>query len=188
VLNNLIAYNGNAGGDPHGVEIVAAAPRVLNNTIVRGDSNGIILRGNSPALIMNNVIAYNGSVQDGDRRGRGICDFSGGAARIHYNLFFRNRIGALLTNGTELRAIRRAERQIGLPRLTGNLDKAPGFVRRVPPPLESPEAAAAVPSAFLLRTMGSIGALHAGNPDPAYADRDGMRNTLGFTGGPHAAP
>jgi nitrous oxidase accessory protein NosD len=72
--NNLVAYNSTGGGDPHALEIVDAGPSVVNNTIVRNDSNGIILRGSSPADIRNNVIAVNGS----RGRGRGICDFSGG--------------------------------------------------------------------------------------------------------------
>ena len=88
--NNLIIYNRTGQGDPHSVEITDAAPQIINNTIVRGDSNAIILHGNSPALVMNNILALNG--------GRGICDFSAdGSALIHYNLFFRNQKGALLT-------------------------------------------------------------------------------------------
>ena len=69
---------------------------------------------------MNNILALNG--------GRGICDFStDGSALIHYNLFFRNQKGALLTKGRNFHTIRRAEHQIGLPRLLGNVDGSPGF-------------------------------------------------------------
>ena len=126
LTNNLIAYNASASGDPHSIEVAAAAPQIINNTIVRGDSNAIILRGYSPALVMNNILAFNG--------GRGICDFSAdGSALIHYNLFFRNQKGALLTKGRNFHTIRRAEHQIGLPRLLGNVDGSPGFVVTLPP-------------------------------------------------------
>jgi hypothetical protein len=177
--NNLIAFNATAGGDPHSVEIQAAAPSIINNTIAHGDSNGLILRDASAAIVMNNIIAYNGSRVEGDRRGRGICDFSGGLAVIHYNLFHRNRVGALLTNGTDFRRIRRAEREIGLPRLLGNLDGRPGFRNR-----RARAADEVSPDDFTLVEDGR--ATDAGNPDPAFDDLDGTRSDLGFTGGPLA--
>ena len=179
--NNLIVFNGTASGDPHMVEVQDAAPTILNNTIARGDSNGLILRGPGATVVENNVIAYNGSSVDGDRRGRGICDFSGGLARIRYNVFFRNRVAALLTAGTDYRRVARAETEIGAPRLEGNLDGAPAFAGSVRRP------AARVPlGAFLLRTRGRNVARNAGNPDPASNDRDGSPADAGFTGGPEA--
>lgn len=77
VYNNLIAYNANAGGDPHSVQIVNASPVVVNNTIVRGDSNGILVSGAaSLPVIVSNLLVYNGSRPAGfEARGRGICDF-----------------------------------------------------------------------------------------------------------------
>jgi hypothetical protein len=176
--NNLIVGNGTAGGDPHSVEIQSAAPSIVNNTIVRGDSNGLILRGPSPAVVMNNIIAYNGARIAGDRRGRGICDFSGGLATIHYNLFYRNRVAALLTNGTDFKRIRRAEREIGAPRLLGNVDGRPEFARR--------RAADEVSPADFTLAVGGHRATDAGNPEPAFDDLDGTRNDIGFTGGPLA--
>jgi hypothetical protein len=175
--NNLIVYNATARGDPHSVEVTDAAPQIINNTIVRGDSNGIILHGNSPAIVMNNILALNG--------GRGICDFStDGSATIHYNLFFRNRRGALLTSGRNFRTIRRAEQRIGLPRLQGNVDGAPGLVVALPPRKVPPTGPRV--QDFALNPAGFGAALHAGNPDPAFDNLDGTRNTLGFTGGPDA--
>ena len=178
--NSLIVSNGTAGGDPHTVEIQAAEPTIVNNTIVRGDSNGLILRGPSAAVVMNNIIAFNGARIDGDRRGRGICDFSGGLAVIHYNLFYRNRVGALLTNGTDFRRIRRAQREIGMPRLLGNVDGRPEFQNR-----RASTAAEVDADDFTLMTNGRR-ATDAGNPDPAFDDLDGTRNDIGFTGGPLA--
>jgi hypothetical protein len=182
VWNNLIVYNGTSGGDPHSVEIVGASPSIVNNTIAKGDSNGIIVRGASAPLIMNNVIANNGARIGGSRRGRGICDFSGGTARIHYNVFHRNRVAALLTGGTDYRRIRGAENAIAPPRLLGNLDGPPRFVRR--PRVRVADTQ--IPADFRLSNRSSSRAVDAGNPDPAFNDGDGTRNDAGFTGGPFA--
>jgi nitrous oxidase accessory protein NosD len=185
--NNLIAYNSTGGGDPHALEIVDAGPAVLNNTIVRNDSNGVILRGSSPADIRNNVIAVNGS----RGRGRGICDFSGGVARIHYNLFWQNRVAALLTNGIDFRRVGSAERVIGLPRLIGNVDGSPSFLEHRPPRLDAGD----LTHATLLEVVAAVrldasarrrNAIDAGDPSPEHADRDGTPNDLGFTGGPES--
>lgn len=189
IHNNLIAYNLTAQGDPHSVEIVDSGPRFINNTVVRGDSNGLIIRGNSPALIMNNIIAYNGLRVDGDRRGRGICDFStGGSAQIQYNVFRLNNVAALLTSGTDFRRIRTAQRVVAPPRLLGNVDGRPGFVRRRPARIGDldTEGFAVVDFALDLTRRGF--AIDAGNPDPAFNDRNGTRNDAGFTGGPGTLP
>jgi hypothetical protein len=180
LVNNLVIFNGSAGGDPHSIDVTAASPMIVNNTIVRGDSNGIIIRGASAPVVANNIIAVNGSVTATDRRGRGICDFSaGGTAVIHYNSFSRNRVGALLTDGRDFAFIRGAQRIIGAPRLIGNVDGRPGFVGRVG---RSPREA--VLANFALDGRGR--ATDAGNPDPSFNDRDGTRNDIGFTGGPEA--
>jgi hypothetical protein len=189
IRNNVVLYNhASAPGDPHSIEIVGAAPAIVNNTIVRGDSNGILLRGDSPALVMNNVIAENGS----SGRGRGICDFSsGGSAVIAYNLFWRNRVAALLTDQTDFRRVAGAEQRIGAPRLLGNVDGNPELVGRQPlldGPLHRRTPVTKlvrdlIPSADARRRR----ALDAGNPDPSFADLDGTRNDLGFTGGPDAS-
>jgi hypothetical protein len=129
---------------------------------------------------MNNVLAMNGSVVAGSRRGRGICDFSGGTATIHYNLFWRNRVAALLTDGTDFRGIRRAEALIGPPRLLGNVGGRPGFqIRRLPATLDDFDA-----DGFALRPLAR--ARDAGSPAPELADVDATRNDVGFTGGPFA--
>lgn len=185
--NNLILYNRNAGGDPHSLEIVDAAPSVINNTIARNDSNGIILRGASAADIRNNLIVVNGS----KGRGRGICDFSGGAARIHYNLFWRNRIAALLTNGVDFRRVGSADRVIGLPRLLGNVDGNPSLAGRTLPRPESAALLAMTPAEIAAAARLDLGArrrraVDAGDPAPEHADLDGSRNDLGHTGGPTA--
>jgi nitrous oxidase accessory protein NosD len=180
VYNNLVILNGHAGGDPHSIEIQAASPQVVNNTIAAGDSNGLILRGSSAAVVMNNIIVQNGSRVAGDRRGRGICDFSGGRAVIHYNLFHRNRVAALLTDGEDFRHVRRAQLRIGPPRLIGNRDGRPEFRR---PLARRAEDVAA--EDFTL-SAGRARARDGGNPDPAFNDADGTPNDIGFTGGPLA--
>jgi Periplasmic copper-binding protein (NosD) len=187
LYNNLIVYNGHAGsGDPHGVEIVNASPWLVNNTIAYGDSNGIIIRGASAPLIMNNVIARNGSVEeDGSLRGRGICDFSvGGTATIHYNVFHRNRVGALLTDGTDYGRIRYAQQNVPPPRLLENRDGSPGFRG---PRLSDPDRAV-LPDGFHLDPERRSAAIDSGNPEPIHDDLDGTRNDAGFTGGPFAMP
>lgn len=190
IYNNLVLYNHTAAGDPHSIEVVDAAPRIINNTVVRGDSNGIILRGASPAIVMNNIVALNGS----SGRGRGICDFSiEGVATIHYNLFHRNRIAALLTDGRNFRRIRQAERRIGAPRLLGNHDGKPRYARRRnPPKLGSRRMLKTLLDRFVtglrLKTAhGRARGTDTGNPDPTFDDLDGTRNDIGFTGGPFAA-
>lgn len=181
LYNNLIVYNGSAGGDPHSVEIQNASPVVVNNTVAGGDSNGLIVRGVSAPLIMNNVIAYNGSKVGRERRGRGICDFSGGRAVIAWNVLHKNRVAALLTDGRDFRRIRGAQQSIAPPRLEGNRDGRP-FTRRPRRAL----AEAVLPADFLPRTSGRADAVDAGNPDPLWNDLDGSRNDAGFTGGPFA--
>jgi hypothetical protein len=161
--NNVVVRNGTAGGDPHGVEVVGAAPTLVNNTITRGDSNGLILRGGSGALVLNNVFARN--------RGRGICDFSADAV-IRHNLFNGNRRAALLSGtGVDYRRIAQAEIAIGDPRIAGNVDGPARF-------------RSAARGDFRLRPTSA--AIDVGDPDPIFADVDGTRNDAGFTGGPLA--
>lgn len=174
ILNNLLTFNTNLDGfgDPHGIQVVNAAPAIVNNTIVEGDSNGILLAGvaSRATVIMNNVIALNGTARE--KRGRGICDFSGGAI-IQYNLFYRNTVAALLTQiGRNFRRVRTAERVLGDPNLAHNTDRSPRFVDV---------------RAGDFRLAPKSAARNAGNPDAAFADRDGGRNTMGHTGGPLAA-
>ena len=172
ILNNLLSYNTNldGAGDPHTIQVVGATPAIVNNTIVEGDSNGILLNGTSSAatIIMNNVIAVNGTAGEG--RGRGICDFIGGAV-IQYNTFYRNVVAALLTRTGQFRRVRAAERAFADPDFHDNTDRSPRFVD-------------AKRGDFRLREKSR--ARHAGNPDPAFANRDGTRNTMGHTGGPLA--
>jgi hypothetical protein len=187
ISNNLLIYNRTALGDPHGIQIVNAAPTIVNNTFVRGDSNGLLLSGNSPARIANNMFVRNGS----RGRGRGICDFSGGVAEIHYNLFYRNRKAALLTNGQDFRGIGRADRAIGPPRLLDNVDGNPRFAMRHPPRLDSRKfertTIAELVAGLRPRLDGRRKpAVDAGDPDPGLDDLDGSRNDIGFTGGPNA--
>ncbi|MEW6271246.1 MAG: right-handed parallel beta-helix repeat-containing protein [Thermodesulfobacteriota bacterium] len=171
--NDLIVANRATfpdAGDPHGVEVVRGAPRLLNNTIADGDSNGIIFRGSDGAVVSGNVIAFNGSARGG-ARGRGICDF-GRSTVIRHNLFFSNRRGALLVDRDYAR-IERAERAIDDPRVADNRSGSPRFVDRRR-------------GDYRLR-RGSR-AIDLGDPSPELADLDGTRNDAGHLGGPLAAP
>jgi len=189
IRNNLVIYNANSGLDPHAIEVVDASPTIVNNTVVRNDSNGIVLRGDSAAVILNNLLALNGS----RGRGRGICDFSGGVGRIGHNLFWKNRKSALLTDGTDFRRIKKAEDRIGAPRLEGNADGSPPFRLRPrrPPKLGSRRldrlTVADLAAGLRPRTDGRrLRAVDAGDPDPVHDDLDDSRNDIGFTGGPEA--
>jgi hypothetical protein len=188
LYNNLVVYNRTGSGDPHSIEIVGSGPRIINNTVARGDSNGLIVRGASPVVIMNNVISYNGLRVNGDRRGRGICDFSvNQVAVIQYNVFHGNNVAALLTGGTDYRSIRGAQRSIAPPRLLGNVDGKPGWNVRRPRRLEDLGGGLPNVQGFMLSAVRPGAAIDRGNPDPAYNDLDGSRNDAGFTGGPYAA-
>jgi hypothetical protein len=180
LYNNLITYNGFSGGsgDPHAVDIVRAAPRLVNNTIVRGDSNGINVQPGAAPTIMNNVIALNGSVVNGAPRGRGICDFSTRAV-IRNNAFYKNRVSAILRNGTDWRKIRKLQRRVEDALLGGNVDGNPGFIRRPRPQVNK----ARVRHFELRKRARGTG---RGNPETRCNNTDGTRNTIGFTGGPFA--
>lgn len=180
LYNNLVIYNFTSGGDPHSLQIVSASPIVVNNTIARGDSNGILISGVSTPLIMNNIIALNGSTTNGVR-GRGICDFSGDRALIAYNDFFNNRIAALLRGGRDWRLVRKLQRVEPDPQVIHNIDGPPAFVGRPP---RDPELADE--SHFFLSSRGRKRATDSGNPDPACNDLDGTRNDMGYTGGSFA--
>jgi nitrous oxidase accessory protein NosD len=169
--NNLIVRNRATFpdvGDPHGVEVVRGAPRLTNNTIADGDSNGIIFRGSDGAVLSSNVIAHNGSARF-DARGRGICDF-GRDTVIQHNLFFSNRRGALLVD-RDYRRIEVAERVLDVSRLAHNRSGTPAFKNRRR-------------GDYSMR-RGSR-AIDLGDPDRALADRDGTRNDAGHLGGPLA--
>jgi parallel beta-helix repeat protein len=184
IANNLIAYNDRIGfGDPHGIQTSASSPVILNNTIVRGDSNGIFLSGGGAPVVMNNIIGRNGSRGSASeaRRGRGICNFVSNASILH-NLFWRNAKSALLQSGQDFRRIRRAQRALESPGLTGNRDGSPKFVRRKLP-ADADDISA---SDFALKARSR--AIGNGNPDPAYDNLDGSPNTIGHSGGPLAAP
>jgi hypothetical protein len=186
VYNNLFAYNASAGGDPHTIDVSnGARPVIVNNMIVRGDSNGIITRGPSAPRIMNNIIAFNGSLAAGARRGRGICDFAlNGASEITFNDFRRNRVAALLRGGQDWGRVARFQASHpGEANIHDNNDGRPGFPRR---PARS-VANAPLDDFRLVRDYRRTAAIDAGNPDPACNDLDGTRNDIGYTGGPFAA-
>ena len=184
IANNLVTFNNRTGfGDPHGIQTSGSSPFILNNTLVRGDSNGIFLSGGGTPVVMNNIIGRDGSRGSASeaRRGRGICNFIQGASILH-NLFWRNAKSALLQSGDDFRRIRRAERRFDSPDLAGNRDGSPKFVRRKLPA----DATDVVAADFELKAKSK--AIGSGNPDPAYDNLDGTPNTIGHLGGPLAAP
>jgi hypothetical protein len=181
LFNNLVSFNVRQSGDPHAIQIVGSSPAVVNNTIVRNDSNGILVSGASSPVIMNNVIARNGSVVGGAPRGRGICDFSGGQAKILFNDFHRNRVSALLRGGRDWRRATALQNAVDDPNVSGNVDGRPGFPRAGP---KTPEKVRC--HDFEVCDDGSGRAVDRGHPDGGCLDLDGSPNTLGHLGGPFA--
>jgi parallel beta-helix repeat protein len=182
LFNNLVSFNTRKSGDPHAIQIVGSSPAVVNNTIVRNDSNGILISGASSPVILNNVIARNGSVVGGAPRGRGICDFSGGQAEILFNDFHRNRVSALLRGGKDWRRVTALQNAIDDPKVSGNVDGRPGFPRAGP---KSPAQVRC--HDFEVCDRGSGRAVDQGHPGSECEDLDGSQNTIGHTGGPFTA-
>jgi Right handed beta helix region len=176
LYNDVVVFNTSiAGADTHAIHLVDASPTIVNDTITHDDANGIFVSGlESFPTIVGNILAYNGGHPKGmPARGRGICDLGPGTV-IQWNLFFKNRKAALLTSGNiDYRLARRAERAFDEPRLANNLDASPRFV-------------SVKKLDFGLKAKSR--ARNAGNPDPAFANLDGSRNTIGHLGGPYATP
>jgi len=183
IANNLVVFNSRVGsGDPHGIQTNGSSPTIINNTVSSGDSNGLFLSNGGTPIVMNNILTRNGTRGGAtiERRGRGICQFT--PSQVHYNLFHRNAKSAFLYLGEDFRRIRRAQRFFESPMMTGNTDGNPKFARRRLAKVVS----AVDPADFLLRSNSR--AIGAGDPDPAFNNLDGTRNTAGHTGGPLAVP
>ena len=184
LFNNVIAYNTRSGpGDPHGVQIVAASPALINNTIVRHDSNGILISGSSSAaIIQQNLLAWNGSLVGGEVRGRGICDFSSGSSWIVANDFHRNRRSALLRGGKDWKRIQAFEKKNpDDAQVFGNVDGRPGTLRSPPKTLDALHA-----FDLIVGDHRKGSAIDAGVDDTDNRDLDGSRNSIGHGGGPFA--
>lgn len=184
VRNNIFAYNDDTTPelteDAHQIFVdTGASAVILNNTIVRGNGNGILVQP-SPrqSEIRNNLIAWNGSrLRSGAVIGRGICDFSGSAV-IRHNLFFANSKAAVIT-GTfvDFDLARDAEIAVAEPRFRENLDADPKL--RQEPPVRTP--ARFVARDFTLRATSP--ARNAGAEERRHRDRNGSRNDIGHAGG-----
>jgi hypothetical protein len=178
IRNNILALNRSAtkGSDPHQINISGASPLIANNTIVRGDSNAIFVQGQSSPVIVNNILAFNGS----GNKGRGICLVNlpeGSSANINHNLFYQNNVADVFVNGTDYKNVEKAqdlESFVGLSfTLVDNLHDNPRFIklRKI--------------KSLDLRTNSP--AIDSGNPDAQYNDKDASRNDIGFTGGQGSA-
>jgi hypothetical protein len=169
--NNVLALNRalNRSNDPHQIHIVNASPLIANNTIVRGDSNGIFVRAGSSPIIVNNILAFNGS----RGRGRGICMVGlndSDQPDINYNIFFGNRKGDIFLNGTDYEDVEEAQEQTFEEfTLSENIHSNPRFRR--------------IRRARNLTLRNNSPAIDSGNPEESFNDKDGSRNDIGYTGG-----
>jgi hypothetical protein len=183
VRNNIFAYNDDATPaltDAHQIFVDSdAAAVIVNNTIVRGNGNGILVQPSSKqSQVRNNLIAWNGSrLRSGAVIGRGICDFSG-SALIRNNLFFANSRAAILT-GTfvDFDLVTEAEIAVNESRFRDNLDANPRLRRE--PPTRTPSRA----SDSDLIPRAASPARNAGAEENRHRDRNGSRNDIGHTGG-----
>ncbi len=184
IRNNIFAYNDDSSPavtDAHQLFVDSGSRAVIvNNTIVRGNGNGILIQGSpNPSVVRNNVIAWNGSrLRSGTIIGRGICDFSG-SARIQNNLFFENSRSAVLT-GTfqDFQLIADAETVVDEKRFRRNLDGNPRFQRvlaeSTPPRLDVGR----------LQFRASSPVRNRGAAERRFRDVNGSRNDIGHSGGP----
>lgn len=184
IFNNLITYNVHTGsGDPHAIEVIDATPAVVNNTIVRNDSNGLITRGTAAPLVLNNIFAWNGSKVGKRKRGRGICDFTPGSTVILYNNFHKNRIAAVLREGRDWKKVKWLDRNnFEDPDIGENRDGNPRFNRK---PKKNPDKMSYDDFGLKPKSRNAK-ALNRGHPDDGCSDLSGGQNSMGHTGGPFA--
>ncbi len=185
IRNNVLAYNFDprpqATSDAHQIFVDSGArAMIVNNTIVRGNGNGIFLQSSGErSSVLNNLLVRNGSrLASGAPTGRGLCDLSG-SARILNNVFYRNDKAAVLTGSfVDYARVGDAEGSVGESRFRDNVDGDPRFRRqmrsRVPRVLDV--------SGLVPRRNGA--GRDAGLSPRRLRDRDGSANDVGHTGGP----
>ena len=150
--------------DPHGLGYLdSAGGMVEHNVLGRTDGNGLITNGTAAPTVRNNIFHENGQ-PSATPRGRGICWLSSPAPKVFHNLFYQNRINALLwpaaggdVTGTAANAFSPGDL------VYGNLDADPRFVD---------------PGNLDLHLQEGSAAIDAGDPN-SPADPDGTVADIG---------
>lgn len=168
VQNVVVADNArsNLNGNPAQVEIEDSDIDFFNNTVAQGDSDGIRINAGSLGIYENNIFYLNGS----DGFGVGFADEANdpNGPIIEFNEFFANLENDFFIAGQLLSA---DEANALTPDINDNFNADPLFTD----PLND-----------LFTLQPGSPAFNAGNPDPAFDNPDGSRNTLGAYGGPGA--
>lgn len=152
-------------GDPHGIQHgIDSTGLVEHNLIGRTDSNGLLTQENAAPTVRHNIFFDNGIE---GLRGRGICNFGAPATVIAHNLFWANKVSALVLRNAqgviENMSATDADAEFADDNLYGNLDGDPLF---------------ADVDAMDFRLLAASPAIDAG--DPALpADPDGTAADLG---------
>lgn len=116
-------------GDPHGIQHgIDSTGLVEHNLIGRTDSNGLLTQENAAPTVRHNIFFDNGIE---GVRGRGICNFGAPATVIAHNLFWANKISALVLRNAqgviENMSATDADAEFADDQLFGNLDGDPRF-------------------------------------------------------------
>jgi hypothetical protein len=168
VQNVVVSGNArsNLNGNPAQVEIEDSDIDFFNNTVAQGDSDGLRINPGTLGIYENNIFFANGS----DGFGVGFADEAAdpNGPITEFNEFFANVENDFFIAGQLMSA---ADANGLTPDINNNFNADPLFTD----PLND---------VFTLQP-GSP-ALGAGNPDPAFNNPDGSRNTLGAYGGPGA--
>lgn len=152
-------------GDPHGIQHgIDSTGLVEHNLIGRTDSNGLLTQENAAPTVRHNIFFDNGIE---GLRGRGICHFGAPATVIAHNLFWANKISALVLRNAqgviENMSATQADAEFADDNLYGNLDGDPLF---------------ADVDAMDFRLLAASPAIDAGDPS-LPADPDGTAADLG---------
>ena len=140
----------------------------LTNAIVRDQPHNGIHASNCDLIARNNTFAWNGD--------SGINLLPGSRATVENNVFAGNAVFGLIGYGTATLLQYNDFWANGVGPFTDEFTAGVGNLYLDPPFINDTD----------LRYVGGSPCIHAGNPDPAFNNSDGTRNTMGVYGGPYS--